>query len=395
MNKTAVATVVEEIYHAKYGASGYGGWGNCSAWVGGGVATVYAATGSVIHSVSETCLTSPSRPIDFIGQTFESDRFKILFNEDHATIAASYVDKVKDLHATLGGDLLVEQTFDLEYLTGEPGAKSTLDCAIVPKVRGELLVGDLKTGAGVPVDAKDNGQLVIYAILAYDEYSVVSEITSVRMMIFQPPLNNFSEWTISIEELEQWRERIKAAAAAAQAPDPSPTPGEKQCRWCSKAATCSSLSGEVFEAVEDSDPSDIATDDLAVAMAKADMIEAWLKAIRAETERRLLDGRAVKGFKLVAGKRGARKWTSEADAEAMLKSMRLKHDQIYDYSVVSPTSAEKLFKAGALGERQWPKLQSLITQTEGKPSVAPEDDKRPALVISADEFQPVEAEVPG
>jgi hypothetical protein len=64
---------------------------------------------------------------------------------------------------------------------------------------------------------------------------------------------------------------------------------------------------------------------------------------------------------------------------------------MYDYSVISPTSAEKLAKADALGERQWKKLQTLITQADGKPSVAPESDKRPALVITptADEFEAV------
>ncbi len=45
--------------------------------------------------------------------------------------------------------------------------------------------------------------------------------------------------------------------------------------------------------------------------------------------------------------------------------------------------SEKLAKAGAIGPRQWPKLQGLITQPDGKPSVAPESDKRPALVIAA------------
>ena len=242
------------------------------------------------------------------------------------------------------------------------------------------------------MSAVDNGQLVIYALLAYDAYSVAADITGVRMMIVQPPLNNVSEWTISIEELEQWRGRIQAAAQKALAPVREATPGEKQCRWCSKAATCPALSAQVFEAVEEADPSEIATDDLAVAMGKVDMIEGWIKAIRAETERRLLDGRTVKGFKLVAGKRGARKWTSEAEAETMLKSMRLKHDQLYEYSIISPTTAEKLFKAGSIGERQWPKLQSIIVQSEGKPSVAPEDDKRPALVIEPESFTAVGAE---
>jgi hypothetical protein len=67
-----------------------------------------------------------------------------------------------------------------------------------------------------------------------------------------------------------------------------------------------------------------------------------------------------------------------------LKAMRIKHAQMYDYKLASPTSIEKLVKADEIGPRQWTKIQALITQSEGKPSVAPESDKRPALVPSAD-----------
>lgn len=118
-------------------------------------------------------------------------------------------------------------------------------------------------------------------------------------------------------------------------------------------------------------------------LASMDLIETFCKAVRAEAERELLAGRAVPGFKLVEGRRGARKWADETEVETTLKGMRLKTEEMYDFSLISPTSAEKLHKSGVIGPRQWPKLQSLITQSEGKPSVAPESDKRPALVMTA------------
>ena len=133
---------------------------------------------------------------------------------------------------------------------------------------------------------------------------------------------------------------------------------------------------------------DLRDDPLAAAMAAVDLIEDWCKAVRAEVERRLLAGVPVPGYKLVEGRRGSRSWASKEEAEATLKSMRLKVEEMYDLSLISPTSAEKLAKAGTIGPRQWPKLQGLITQSNGKPSVAPESDKRPALVMTppADEF---------
>lgn len=390
-----VAQAVTEIYHAKYGASGWSGWGQCAAWEGGGAATIYAAVGSVIHEVSAECLTSGAQASSYIGKVYKSDGFTITFDDEHADTAQKYINTCRDVHKTVGGTMLVEQTLAIDHITGEAGAKSTTDFGIIPPPSGtEMVVADLKTGAGIAVDAQDNGQLAIYALSMLDEYGLVADIKTVRMMIIQPPLNSVSEWVQTVEQLEEFRVKVTAAATAALAPNPVATPGDKSCRWCSKKATCEALRDEVFEAVESVDPADVATDDLSVAMGKADMIEAWLKAIRAETERRLLDGRAVRGFKLVAGKRGNRKWTSEAEAEAMLKTMRVKHDAMYDYKVVSPTTAEKLAAADVIGARQWPKLKALITQSDGKPSVAEENDKRPALVISADEFQPIEVGVP-
>lgn len=75
----------------------------------------------------------------------------------------------------------------------------------------------------------------------------------------------------------------------------------------------------------------------------------------------------------------------------MLKKMRVKHDQMYDYKLISPTTAEKLAKADVIGPRQWPQVEAMITQSPGKPSVAPESDKRPALNIAptADAFEDI------
>ena len=73
----------------------------------------------------------------------------------------------------------------------------------------------------------------------------------------------------------------------------------------------------------------------------------------------------------------------------MLKTFRLKVEEMYDFKLISPTTADKLAKAETIGKRQWPKLQGLIVQSEGKPHVAPASDPRPALDIRpvADDFE--------
>jgi hypothetical protein len=133
---------------------------------------------------------------------------------------------------------------------------------------------------------------------------------------------------------------------------------------------------------------------LAVCMDSLDLVEGWCKAVRAEVERRLLAGSTVPGYKLVQGKQGNRQWTAEDDARVALKSFRLKVEEMHDLSLISPTTAEKLRDAGRIGERQWKKLEAIITRSDGKPSVAPASDKRPALPpkFNTDDFDPVDAD---
>ena len=382
MNQTPVAKAVAEIYHARLGASGVAGWLNCADWAGGGGSTIYSATGSVIHEVSAVCLDTDatSNAADYIGQVFTSGGFAITFTAEHAATAQVYIDYCRDLYKTIGGQKLVELSLPIDHLTGEANAVSTIDFGIVPPPETtEGVVVDLKTGAGVAVEAEDNGQGVMYALAMLDQYSLVSNIHTVRIVIVQPPLNSISEWVISVADLEIWRARFAEAAALALSPNPKATPSTKACRWCSKKANCAALDTVVFEAVEAVDPTDVPSDDLGVAMGKVEMIEGWIKAVRAETEKRLLDGRTVPGFKLVQGKRGNRQWSNATEVEALFKAMRLKESEMYDFKLVSPTTADKLSKDGTIGPKQWIKVQQMITQKDGAPSVAPESDKRPAL----------------
>lgn len=143
--------------------------------------------------------------------------------------------------------------------------------------------------------------------------------------------------------------------------------------------------------LEDPEPGIGATDDghLAVLMESVDLVEGWCKAVRAEVERRLLAGTPVPGYKLVQGRQGNRAFADETAAEALMKTFRLKREEMYDFVLISPTSAEKLAADGIIGKKQWPKLQEMIRRSDGKPSVAPASDKRPALVIGKveDDFE--------
>lgn len=360
----------------------------------------FADEGTDAHELAALCLANGLPPTAYEGRILEKGN---VVGSDMIQAVGEYVDYVRGVLEGTQGDLLVEQRLPIGSITNEADAHGTADAVIL--AGEELIVIDLKYGRGVPVDAEGNPQLQIYGLAALREFELLGDFRSVRMVIHQPRLNSVSEWVQTVEALEAFGVEVSQRAAAVDrarnSERASPwnslflAPGAQQCKFCKAKAECPALAAKVREEIgaDFDDLEGIKTvteavpkmgaDFLGQALGAADLIESWLKAVRAEVETRLLAGQLVPGFKLVQGKKGNRAWTSKDEAEAALKAMRIKHDQMYDYSVISPASAEKLVKAEVIGPRQWPKLQALITQSEGKPSVAPESDKRPALQIAA------------
>ena len=339
-----------------------------------------SSEGTMMHTVAAKCLENNTDASGYVGTTdFET---KLVLQTEQAQAVQRYVDTVRDVVKATGGELLVEQRLSIEHMTGEKGAKGTADAVIL--TMNELIVIDAKFGRGVEVEAENNPQLMMYAHAALVEREVAYDFQNVRLMIVQPRLGAAPEWTIPVAKLNNFAIDVAFSAELTRQDFAPLVPSPKGCQWCRAKATCPAIKGEILDDFDVVVPETADGDELARVMNMADMIEKWVKAVRAEVERRLLTGEPVAGYKLVQGKKGNRQWGNADEAEAALKAMRIKHDQMYDYKLASPTSIEKLAKAEEIGPRQWVKIQELITQSEGQPSVAPVSDKRPALVPSAD-----------
>ena len=399
--------------HAKLSPSGAHRWMACpgsavleAAFPDKGSA--YAQEGTVAHELAAGHLLIGWNLAEYVGEDWHGEepdgtKWKVRITQDMVDHVLDYAKLIREYAA--GGMLLVEQRLGIGHVTGEPDAKGTSDAVIV---RGsELIVADLKFGMGVKVDAEDNPQLQLYALGALKEFDMLGDFDRVTMVIHQPRLNHVSEWSISVDQLRAFGEKVRDAAAsvdeALSVADIGVAsylnPGEKQCRFCKAKATCPALRAELIEVVGDRatiedfaeftpDKVDSQTGDnfLSVAMSKVGLVEDWCKAVRAEVERRLLAGQSVDGWKLVEGRRGNRAWVDETAVENLLKSFRLKREEMYDYKLISPTKAEKLLKDTP---KRWTKAKALISRADGLPSVAPATDKRPALAVQpvADDFR--------
>jgi len=402
-------------YHAKLSPSGAHRWMRCAGSVvleadKPDNGNAYSKEGTAAHALAAMALTEGRPASAYVGRRVEvgpHETFEV--TADMADGVQVYVDNIR-AYAGWGesGDaekfsyehqFLVEQQVPIGHITGEEGATGTADAIIIADGGDELQVHDLKFGRGVEVRAEENEQLMLYALGALELVAPLGvEPKRVRMVIHQPRVTQApSEGDCTVEALQEFGLRVEKAARACSQEQADLNPGEKQCRFCKAKATCPALAKFVTDSVG-ADFKDLdakaSTDQVEAAlvpdgdvelgkkMAAIDLIEDWCKAVRAEVERRLLAGTPVPGYKLVQGRAGARAWSDTTEAEEYLrKTVRLKVEQAYDMKLISPTTAEKLVKAGEIKPKQWQKLETLITRSEPKPSVAPATDKRPAIEV--------------
>lgn len=367
-------------------------------------ASQYSAWGTACHAIAADALDAGDHVYaELHGTLITADDFEFKVDDEMVEVAKVYTDYVRDVAGT-DGTILVEQRVQFDQHLGVPAEHEAFGTADAIIVKGsEMIVVDLKTGRGVEVEVQGNPQLHAYALGALEIAETVADIERVRMVIVQPRAGGIKEHDLWVDELRAWA-RDHAAPACRKVLDAVADfstgflqPGEKQCKFCPAKATCPALREAVADTAlgftpaspdEFSEAAVSAADEhspadwLAAVLSRVDLIEDWCTSVRAEAHRRLSDGQPVPGFKLVQGKRGARAWSDAKAAEELLrKTFRLPIEQAYDLKLISPTSAEKLVKAGAIGPRQWEKAKDLITQPDGKPSVAPVADPRPALTV--------------
>jgi hypothetical protein len=106
-------------------------------------------------------------------------------------------------------------------------------------------------------------------------------------------------------------------------------------------------------------------------LANADMLEDWIKDLRALAHQILDSGASVPGYKLVA-KRGTRQWVDEGKAALALAGM-----DIFPHKteIISPAQAEKELKKS---KKTLP--DDLVVSVSSGTTLASADDPRPAVL---------------
>lgn len=248
-----------------------------------------------------------------------------------------------------------------------------------------LIIGDLKTGRH-RVEAKENKQLMLYALGVYRRLKRRYNITVVRLVIFQPYAGGASEWDVSVEGLELFAKFAQKRALLAldayfrgkknlKASDFKPS--VDGCQWCRFSEQCAAraktVNAVLAEELEDDFALELTPEQLVAEYEKLPLLRQHIDKVEKAMAAALHSGKKVPGYKLVEGRPGNRAWKDAKEVIDAAEFYEIDRKMLFKASLVSPKEAEAAFK----NTDAWPILEKLITRKPGAPCVTTADDKRP------------------
>ena len=349
--------------------------------------STFAEEGTLAHAYCAKKLK------EFLGLSVDEEKAEIaqLDEQYHSGEMDEYTDTYKTIvfekfnaarAKTKDAQLLVEVKLDFSHYV--PDAFGTSDAIIIAD--GVMEVIDFKYGKGVKVSAVENPQMMIYALGAWDLFNFEYDIRKVRMTIVQPRIDNLSEFELDAADLINWAvDELQPKANEAYA-------GGKQkpgnwCQFCKVKANCKALSSMCIEAQQaNPDPRKISKEVMeSTILPLLSTFKTWLTGVEEYSLEQALSGVQYQGFKIVEG-RSIRKITNPtAVMELLGKEGFVKEAYIKPTELRSITDLEKL-----IGKKRFGAIcAEYINKPQGKPTLVPESDKRPAFNQAADDFKDI------
>ena len=332
-----------------------------------------AAEGTLAHSIVEHKLRRMIVGLPR-GETPEEIRANPLWcpaMDEYVDQYLDYVDeKVNEFKAKGVKDPVVYSEIRLDLSEWVPEGFGTADTVIIAD--GTMAVIDFKYGKGVPVDAVGNPQLRLYGCGAVNEFSLLYDIERVQTCIVQPRIDNNSEEELSVVELMAWAQNVVRPRARMAMDGVGTTHCGPHCKFCKASAICPAKYRELLDAIDwtTRNPKTMTMQEAAEVLPMAKSLASWTKELEAYMEAQALSGEEVPGYKLVAG-RSVRKITDESAACSALEAAGCKNYLTLKGLTALEETVGKKRLAEVLGD--------LIVKPEGKPTLVPASDKRPAI----------------
>lgn len=336
----------------------------------------YAAEGTDAHALCEFRLKQAlgipaENPIENLSW----------YNEEMEDCAAGYAAYVVELLETAKQTcsdpvVMIEQRVDFSRWVQE--GFGTADCILIAD--GVLNIVDYKHGKGVEVSAEGNTQLSLYSLGALEIFDGIYDIDRVCVHIFQPRKSNVVSSMMDKIDLYEWADtELTEKAQLAYEGQGSFSCGE-WCRFCKAKAECRERADVnlALARYEFQSPALLDDEEIADILGKVDALTAWAADVKEYALQQAVSGKEWTGWKLVEG-RSNRKYTNDAVVAAAVESAGF---DPYERKVLGITAMQKL-----LGKSRFEELLApYIEKPQGKPTLVPESDKRPAMNTAKSDF---------
>lgn len=397
--------------HAKLSASGAELWTNCPGSVH--MAELFPETtspaaeeGTLAHALAQTMIEnartgsiSPQISAEYMVERDNVNAFYSVHKElagsfdDMKKTLEPYVDYVIEEYEAIrkkdaAAELMTEQHVDFSDIV--PGGFGTSDVVIIGDDTCEVI--DLKYGKGVPISAIANPQIRLYTYGTMSAFDLSYDFSRVKMVIYQPRLDSVTSEELTADDLRSWGKAVivpAAKRALSKSPKYNPGPWCKS-HFCPAAGSCKARAEKMHE-FEDmierrrKDNAVLSGDDMGRALSAAREYTAWAKDLEDEALELAQSGEAVTGWKVVESV-AKRKYKSEEIVAATLVKAGYDPALIYEKKLLGVTKMTQL-----MGKKEFHEVleePGLVFKPEGAPTLAPESDKRPAIVtnVTADDF---------
>ena len=414
---------MEDHPYISLGPSAAGRWGTCTASPG------YIARNKHLLPKQESFAASEG--------TFAHEKLEEMVNN----MLEFGIDAKEALEISIGADVegaefSLEEDFTMqtkllpaaEFLVGLKGDDDTLQTEVrlpifykddqkgfvdyIYHSPAMLKVWDLKYGR-MPVHARSNTQLAIYAVSSYEAWGELygwDENLLCHLGIYQPAEYEPKKvWAVTIKELRIFLADIEKTARAIVA-DPAGgvlVPSDNACMWCEMKELCVANGGDMATSLPTSHPllevslektlppaelaevafeslpeiPTLSMEQIGAILSVRGRFKKWLDGVADFALASVEQGTEIPGHKLVAG-RGRRQWVDEAAAEKLLRN-KMPKSECFESKLLSVPKAEKILKKMKLSSRFSNQFEALVTKSDGNPVLAPESDKRAEIVQDA------------
>ena len=327
----------------------------------------HADRGTLLHNTMEEILTSGDAPESYIGARYNDQILTQELIDEKVRPALEALDAIDP-----------DQTMEYEVETrvgfGDllPGVFGSTD--LIGRIGDRAIVLDWKFGDGVMVEVEENPQLMFYAAAAMRTQEAkwaFDGATEIEMVIVQPP--EVRRWVTTPQRIARFEQELVQAVKESQHAEAKLAVGD-HCRWCAAKPICPKMTGAVDRAlkvqIDNLPAAQISTD-----LKNADMLEEWIKDLRALALQMLESGAKLPEYKLVA-KRAIRSWSDEEKAKVALFAYGLTESEVMETSIVSPAKAEKALKKRKIGLPE-----DLVVAISSGNTLASADDPRPEVML--------------